>query len=66
VVGEVVAQWIDRDVGRPALIWWLLIYTGSYLYYRLVLRRRPQGWRLQGPADIDAQARRSVPAAVQP
>jgi amino acid transporter len=55
VVGEVVAQWIDRDVGRPSLFVWLGVYAVSYLYYRLVLMRRPQGWRMAGPEDIDAQ-----------
>jgi hypothetical protein len=28
----------------------------SYSYYRFVLMRRPEGWRMEGPRDIDAQA----------
>jgi amino acid transporter len=56
VVGEVVAQWLDRDVGRPSLLCWLVIFALSYLYYRFVLMRRPEGWRMEGPRDIDAQA----------
>ena len=56
VGGEVAAQWIDRDIGRPALLIWLGIYFLSYLYYRWVLMRRPTGWRMEGPRDIDAEA----------
>ena len=56
VIGEVAAQWLDRDVGRPALLIWLGIYAVSFLYYRFVLMRRPQGWHLEGPRDIDAEA----------
>lgn len=56
VVGEVIAQWIDKDVGRPSLLIWLAMYSGGYLYYRLVLMRRPDGWRMEGPRDIDAEA----------
>lgn len=56
VVGEVAAQWLDRDIGRPALFIWLGIFVLSYLYYRLVLMRRPAGWRMEGPRDIDAEA----------
>jgi hypothetical protein len=56
VVGEVAAQWLDRDIGRPALLIWLGIFLLSYLYYRLVLMRRPTGWRMEGPRDIDAEA----------
>jgi hypothetical protein len=54
VIGEVAAQWADRDVGRPSLFIWLGIYAFSYLYYRFVLMRRPEGWRMEGPRDIDA------------
>jgi len=55
VIGEVMAQWLDRDVGRPSLLVWLGMYAMGYLYYRYVLMRRPQGWRMEGPQDIDAQ-----------
>ncbi|HTY93815.1 MAG TPA: APC family permease [Steroidobacteraceae bacterium] len=53
VAGEVTAQWLDRDVGRPSLVLWLGIFTASYLYYRFVLLRRPRGWRMAGPVDVD-------------
>jgi amino acid transporter len=56
VLGEIAAQWLDRDVGRPSLIIWLGIFCLSYLYYRFVLMRRPQGWRMAGPADIDSHS----------
>jgi amino acid transporter len=56
VIGEVIAQWIDKDVGRPSLLIWVGMYTSGYLYYRFVLMRRPRGWRLEGPQDIDAEA----------
>jgi amino acid transporter len=56
VAGEVIAQWIDKDVGRPSLVIWVGIYGSSYLYYRYVLMRRPQGWSMRGPQDIDAEA----------
>ena len=55
VIGEVIAQWIDKDVGRPSLLIWLGMYAIGYLYYRYVLMRRPHGWRMEGPRDIDAQ-----------
>jgi hypothetical protein len=56
IIGEVVAQWLDTDIGRPSLFIWLGTFLLSYLYYRFVLMRRPGGWRLAGPVDIDAQA----------
>jgi amino acid transporter len=65
VIGELVAQWIDRDVGRPSLFVWLGVYAVSYLYYRFVLMRRPRGWRMEGPEDIDAQTR-GQPAIAAP
>ncbi|HTP39309.1 MAG TPA: APC family permease [Steroidobacteraceae bacterium] len=58
VVGEVIVLWLDADVGRKSLFVcsgaWLL----AYCYYRFVLLRRPGGWTLRGPADIDAMAAR--------
>src|SRR5665213_2825367 len=59
VIGEVAALWVDRDIGRPSLFIWVGIYAFSYLYYRFVLMRRPEGWRMEGPRDIDAQALRA-------
>ena len=56
VAGEGVAQWLDRDSGRPSLLIWLGLYAAGYLYYRFVLMRRRNGWRMKGPRDIDAQA----------
>ena len=56
VIGEVVASWIDTDVGRPALFIMLAQYVVAFLYYKLVLMRRPLGWRMEGPQDIDAVA----------
>jgi amino acid transporter len=53
VVGEVVVLWIDPESGRPSLFYVLGIYGLSLLYYRLVLCRRPQKWRVIGPEDID-------------
>src|ERR1700733_12347939 len=57
IIGEVAAQWIDRDVGRPSLCICAANYALSFLYYRFVLMRRPQRWRMVGPLDIDAEAR---------
>jgi amino acid transporter len=56
VIGEVIAQWLDKDVGRPSIVICLGLYGAAYLYYRFVLMRRPQGWRMEGPQDIDAEA----------
>jgi hypothetical protein len=30
------------------------VYVLAYLYYRFVLMRRPGGWVMSGPEDIDA------------
>ncbi len=57
VIGEVVAQWVDKDVGRPSLFICTGTYALAYLYYRFVLMRRPIRWQMVGPEDIDAQAR---------
>jgi amino acid transporter len=58
IIGELIVQWIDTDVGRPSLFICTGVMVASYLYYRFVLMRRPQGWRMTGPADIDAQSGR--------
>ncbi len=57
VIGEVIAQWLDKDAGRPSLFVWIGTYALAFLYYRFVLMRRAVPWRMVGPADIDAQAR---------
>ena len=56
LIGEIAALWVDRDIGRPSLFIWVGINAFSYSYYRFVLMRRPEGWRMEGPRDIDAQA----------
>jgi amino acid transporter len=58
IIGELVVQWIDTAVGRPSLFFCTGAMVMCYLYYRLVLMRRPQGWRMTGPEDIDAQTSR--------
>jgi amino acid transporter len=58
VVGEVVVLWLDPDSGRKSLLLCSAIWALSYAYYRLVLVRRPGGWRMTGPSDIDAMAAR--------
>ena len=55
VVGEVIVLWIDPESGRPSLFYVLGIYGVSLLYYRFVLCRRPEKWRVTGPEDIDRQ-----------
>jgi amino acid transporter len=59
LIGEIAALWVDRDIGRPSLFIWVGINAFSYSYYRFVLMRRPEGWRMEGPRDIDAQALRA-------
>jgi amino acid transporter len=59
VIGEIATLWVDRDIGRPALFIWVGISAFSLAYYRFVLMRRPEGWRMEGPRDIDAQALRA-------
>ncbi len=55
VLGEVVVLWLDPDNGRQSLFICGGIYLLSFAYYRFVLIRRPGGWRMTGPADIDAR-----------
>lgn len=59
VVAEVVVLWLDAESGRKSLFLCSAIWAFSYAYYRLVLARRPGGWRMTGPSDIDAMAARS-------
>ncbi|MGL4313702.1 MAG: APC family permease [Sphingomonas sp.] len=54
VIGEVVILWLDAETGRKSLFIVLAIYPSAYLYYRFVLMRRPGGWVMTGPDDIDA------------
>ncbi|MBC7492463.1 MAG: APC family permease [Novosphingobium sp.] len=54
VIGEIVVLWLDADAGRKSLLITAGLYAAAYSYYRLVLARRPGGWSLTGPADIDA------------
>lgn len=54
--GELFVLWIDPETGRKSLFICLGIYALAFAYYRLVLMRRPGGWALIGPEDIDAAA----------
>ena len=58
VVGEVVVLWLDAESGRKSLFFCSAMWALSYAYYRLVLVRRPGGWRMTGPSDIDAMTSR--------
>jgi len=55
VAGEVVVLWLDPESGRKSLFICTGIYALAYCYYRLVLMRRPDGWVMTGPEDIDAR-----------
>ncbi len=59
-IGEVVVLWLDVDSGRPSLFICLGLNVAAYLYYRLILCRRPEGWSMVGPEDVDAIAGRAV------
>jgi amino acid transporter len=54
VCGELVVLWLDPESGRKSLFVYVGIYALAYSYYRFVLMRRPGGWTLRGPDDIDA------------
>lgn len=54
VCGEVTVLWLDPESGRKSLFICSGIYLLAYGYYRFGLMRRPGGWTLQGPEDIDA------------
>ncbi len=56
VIGEIVILWIDADLGRKSLFVCAGVYLLSFAYYRFVLMRRPGGWTMTGPEDIDARA----------
>ena len=53
-VAEVVVLWLDPESGRKSLFVCAGVYVLAYCYYRFVLLRRPEGWVMTGPADIDA------------
>jgi amino acid transporter len=53
VCGEIVVLWLDPGAGRNSLWVCGAVYLAAYAYYRFVLMRRPGGWRLRGPEDID-------------
>jgi amino acid transporter len=56
VIGEVAVLWLDVDAGRKSLFICLGVYIIAYCYYRFVLMRRPGGWKMTGPDDIDQLA----------
>lgn len=56
VVGEVVVLWLDADAGRKSLVICAGFYVVAFAYYRFVLMRRPGGWKMTGPDDIDQLA----------
>lgn len=56
VIGEVAVLWTDAESGRKSLLLCCGIYALAYCYYRFVLMRRPEGWKMSGPEDIDALA----------
>lgn len=65
VIGEVIVLWLDPESGRKSLFACSGIYVLGYCYYRFVLKRRPEGWVMTGPEDIDAEvSQRDVDAAV--
>lgn len=54
LAGEIVILWLDPAMGRKSLFACGGIYVLGFLYFRFVLMRRPGGWAMTGPADIDA------------
>lgn len=54
VIGETIVLWTDAETGRISLFVCAGVYALSFCYYRFVLKRRPEGWKLRGPDDIDA------------
>jgi hypothetical protein len=55
VIGEVIVLWFDPESGRPSLFYVLGAYGIAFLYYRFVLCRRSEKWRIIGPEDIDGR-----------
>jgi hypothetical protein len=58
-----VVLWLDPESGRKSLFVCSGIYVLAYCYYRFVLMRRPGGWVMTGPEDIDAEAAARTAAA---
>ena len=56
LVSALVILWMDPDMGRKPLFLYCGIYAAAFFYYRFVLMRRPLGWVMTGPEDIDAAA----------
>jgi amino acid transporter len=60
-VGEMFVMAID-DGSRKSLMICAVIWMLAFCYYRFVLLRRPEGWTLRGPDDVDrAAAAHEVP-----
>jgi len=57
VIGEVIVLWSDPESGRPSLFICAGFYFIGYLYFHMALARRPEGWKMTGPADVDATTR---------
>jgi amino acid transporter len=55
VCGEIVVLWLDPESGRKSLFVCSGVFLLAYCYYRFVLMRRPGGWVMTGPEDIDAE-----------
>jgi amino acid transporter len=67
VIGELIVLWIDPETGRKSLLICSTLYLLAYCYYRFVLMRRPGGWVMTGPEDIDQEtAERSRASDLQP
>jgi amino acid transporter len=56
VIGELAVLWLDAETGRKSILICGGVFLLSYCYYRFVLMRRPEGWIMTGPDDIDAMA----------
>jgi amino acid transporter len=54
VIGEICVLWLDPESGRKSLFICAGVYLLAYAYYRFVLMRRPGGWAMIGPQDVDA------------
>jgi amino acid transporter len=54
-VGEVIVMGMD-DMGRKSMAISIGVWILAFCYYRFVLMRRPGGWQLIGPEDVDRAA----------
>ena len=50
-IATIVADLMDADAGRPSMILLTALDGAVLLYYALVLRRRPGGWRTTTPSN---------------